>query len=149
MYCSHRRGLAPAETLIIAAVVAVLALMVSSRFVGEPQQESREITIHRVQTVMDGLERYAIDHGGVFPTTDEGLTVLVKKPDADDAARWNGPYVEDPQAFTDGWQAPLHYVSPVDGDEPYHLWSSGADRAEGGEGADADIESWDRSSMVP
>ncbi len=150
MYRSHRRGLTPLETLIIAAVVAILALMLSWRFVGDPQQEARETTIARVQTVMDGLQRYAIDHGGVFPTTDEGLEALLRNPgDQDTPSRWNGPYVDNPEVFKDAWQAPLHYVSPAASDEPYHLWSSGADRAEGGEGADADIESWDRSSMVP
>jgi len=149
MFRSHRRGLTPLETLIIAAVVAAFALMLSWRFVGDPQEDARKVTLERVQMVMDGLERYAIDHGGVFPTTDEGLQVLVENPDGEQPSRWNGPYVEGTDCFTDGWQAPLQYVSPVAGDEAYHLWSSGADRAEGGEGADADIESWDRSSMVP
>lgn len=150
MYHSHRRGLTASETLIIAAVLAVVGVMISWRFIGDPHQEARETTIARVKTVMDALERYAIDHGGVFPTTDEGLKALIEKPGgADKGSRWNGPYVEDPEVLLDGWQAPLHYVSPVAGRTPYHLWSSGADRAEGGEGANADIQSWDRSSMVP
>jgi general secretion pathway protein G len=150
MFRSHRRGLTPSETLIIAAILAAFALMLASKYVGDPQQEARKITIDRVQSVMDALDRYAIDSGGVFPTTDEGLTALVERPDGSGVnARWNGPYVEDREVFVDAWGAPLHYVSPVNGDEAYHLWSSGADRAEGGEGADADIKSWHRSTMVP
>lgn len=150
MFRSRRRGLTPSETLIVAAVVAAFALMVSWRFVGDPEQEARTVTIDRVQTVKAALERYAIDNGGVFPATDQGLEALIARPGGGDApVRWNGPYVDDPEVFVDAWGAPLHYVSPVEGDTPYHLWSSGADRAEGGEGADADIESWDRSSMVP
>jgi general secretion pathway protein G len=124
--------------------------MISWRFVGDPHEEARETTIERVATVSEALDLYAIDHGGAFPTTEQGLEVLVVKPtDEAAAARWRGPYIEDPELLIDAWGAPLHYVSPVSGDAPYHLWSSGADRAEGGEGADADIESWDRSTMVP
>ncbi|MFO8079133.1 MAG: type II secretion system major pseudopilin GspG [Armatimonadota bacterium] len=150
MFRSHRGGLTPSETLITAAILAAFALMLASRFVGDPQQEAREVTIERVETVMDALDRYAIDSGGVFPTTDQGLNALIERPEAGGAnARWKGPYVEDREVFIDAWGAPLHYVSPVSGDEPYHLWSSGADRAEGGEGADADIKSWHRPTMVP
>jgi len=150
MFRSHRRGLSPSETLIVAAIVAAFALMVSWRFVGDPSSEARTTTIDRVETVMAALERYAIDNGGVFPTTDQGLEALITRPGGDGApVRWHGPYVEDSEAFVDAWAAPLQYVSPIAGDDPYHLWSSGADRAEGGEGADADIESWDRSSMLP
>ncbi|MFW6156963.1 MAG: type II secretion system major pseudopilin GspG [Armatimonadota bacterium] len=150
MYRSHRRGLTPSETLIVAAIAAGFALMVAWRFVGDPLREARAVTVNRVKTVMAALERYAIDNAGVFPSTDQGLEALVQKPDGEDApARWNGPYVEDPDVLIDAWGAPLHYVSPVADQEPYHLWSSGADRAQGGEGADADIKSWDRSTLLP
>jgi general secretion pathway protein G len=150
MFRSRRRGLSPSETLIVAAIVAAFALMLSWRFLGDPEQDARALTIDRVKTVMAALERYAIDNGGTFPTTDQGLEALASRPAGDDApVRWNGPYIEDTEVFVDAWGAPLHYVSPVKGSDAYHLWSSGADRAEGGEGADADIESWDRSSMVP
>ncbi|MGI5817563.1 MAG: type II secretion system major pseudopilin GspG [Armatimonadota bacterium] len=150
MFRSSRRGLTPAETLIVAAIVAIFALIISWRFVGEPSLEARTLTINRVEAVMEALERYAIDSGGVFPTTDEGLDALVTRPtDGDAPPRWSGPYVEDPALLMDAWGAPLKYVSPVAGGRPYHLWSNGADRAEGGEGANADIKSWDRSSMVP
>lgn len=150
MFRSNRRGLSPAETLIIAAIVAAFALMIAWRFVGDPSRDARTATIERVETLVDALEAYAIDNGGIFPTTDQGLEALVTRPSGEDApVRWKGPYVDDPQSFVDGWGVPLHYVSPVSGDAPYHLWSNGADQAEGGEGASADIKSWDRSSMVP
>ncbi len=150
MFRSHRRGLTPSETLLIAAIVAAFALIVVWRLVGDPSQDARRLTINRVETIMDALERYAIDNGGVFPTTDQGLQVLVTKPSGAAApVRWNGPYIEGSEALTDAWGAPLQYVSPVAGGDVYHLWSSGADRAQGGKGADADIKSWDRPSMVP
>lgn len=150
MFRSHRRGLSPSETLIIAAMLAAFALIVAWRMVGDPSQDARVVTINRVEALVGALERYAIDSGGVFPTTDEGLEVLVTRPTDDDASvRWNGPYIDDRETLLDGWGAPLQYVSPTVGGDPYHLWSSGADRAQGGQGADADIKSWDRPTLVP
>ena len=150
MFRSQRRGLTPSETLLIAAVVAGFALILAWRLLGDPSQDARRLTISRVEAVMAALERYAIDNGGVFPTTDQGLKVLVAQPTGEDApVRWKGPYIEDPDVLTDAWGAPLQYVSPIEGDDAYHLWSSGADQAQGGQGADADIHSWDRPSMVP
>jgi type II secretory pathway pseudopilin PulG len=91
MFRSSRRGLTPAETLIVAAIVAIFALIISWRFVGEPSLEARTLTINRVEAVMEALERYAIDSGGVFPTTDEGLDALVTRPtDGDAPPRWSG-----------------------------------------------------------
>jgi general secretion pathway protein G len=147
---SNRRGLTSSETLVIAAIVATCALLISWYFVGAPDSDSRETTIQRVKTVSAALEKYAIDNGGVFPTTQQGLEALVVQPsDEDRQVRWRGPYIDDPETLTDAWGAPLHYVSPVPDQTPYHQWSSGADRAEGGDGADADIQSWDRSTMTP
>ncbi|NLO08179.1 MAG: type II secretion system major pseudopilin GspG [candidate division WS1 bacterium] len=150
MIRSNRRGLTPTETLLVAALVAAFALIVASRFVADPTHEARELTIVRVQTVMDALERYAIDNAGVFPTTDQGLNALVVKPQQPPLPiRWPGPYIDDPKMLEDAWGMPLQYVSPGAGNRPYVLWSNGADRAEKGEGEDADIQSWDRSTQIP
>ncbi|HCA46685.1 MAG TPA: type II secretion system protein GspG [Armatimonadetes bacterium] len=150
MYRSRRRGLTPLETLLIAALIAAFVLTVSWRLLGDSDHDARRLTIGRVETLMTALERYAIDNSGVFPTTDQGLSALLARPKGPGApVRWDGPYVEDAEIFNDAWGAPLQYVAPVPGSIPYHLWSSGADRAQGGQGADADIKSWDRPSMVP
>jgi|LSQX01.3.fsa_nt_gb general secretion pathway protein G len=150
MYCSRRRGLTPFETLFIAALIAAVVLIVGWRLLGDSAHDARRLTINRVETLIAALEAYAIDNGGVFPTTDQGLQALLVKPEGPGApVRWQGPYVEDAELFSDAWGAPLQYVSPIPGSIPYHLWSSGADRAQGGQGADADIKSWDRPSMVP
>ncbi|MEA3403191.1 MAG: type II secretion system major pseudopilin GspG [Armatimonadota bacterium] len=150
MHRSSRAGLTPSETLITAAIVAAFALVLASRFADDPARRGRELTIQRMETVVDALEKYAIDNGGVFPTTDQGLSALVERPTAKPLPRrWEGPYAESEDVLIDAWGVPLHYVSPGGDGRRYDLWSNGADQAEGGEGPDADVQSWRRASMIP
>jgi general secretion pathway protein G len=149
MICGKHRGLTASETLLVAVVGVAVAVMIAGRFIGAPRQESRRITIERMNVVMDGLQLYALDNGGVFPTTEQGLRALLVRPEADPPIRWRGPYVEGEEVLVDGWGMPLHYICPGGEGRPYDLWSNGADRAEGGEEENADMQSWNRSTLIP
>jgi len=150
MLGSHRRaGMTPSQTLLALVLIAVIALILAHRFVGTPTQQDRKLTIRRIETVMAGLEKYAIDNGGMFPSTEQGLKALVGCPSRKPMPHnWQGPYVAQAD-LTDAWGMPLHYVSPAGDGRVYHLWSNGADRTEGGERTEADIQSWNRPSMCP
>ena len=135
---------------MLAAVFAALALMAFWRFHGQSSEGARALTISRMNAVMDGLQNYAIDNGGAFPTTRQGLQALLTKPTVEPVPRnWRGPYLDDPRCLRDAWDMPLHYISPGGKDPFYDLWSDGADKREGGGGPDADILSWDLATMVP
>lgn len=54
---------------------------------------------------------------------------------------WDGPYLKK-DVPKDPWGNPYIYRSPGK-KEPYELFSYGADGAEGGEGVNKDIVSWD------
>lgn len=151
MNCSHRRcGMTPSETLFLAAVFAAISLAVFFRLHGGSDTDARVTTVMRMNTVMDGLRTYAIDNGAAFPTTDQGLQALVRKPETEPVPRnWRGPYVENPDSLRDAWGVPLRYISPGGKQRDYDLWSNGADNREGGDGADADIQSWDPATMSP
>lgn len=149
MIRGNRRGMTASETLLVAVVFAAIALMLAWRFIGEPSQGARRLTIERMNVVIGGLQTYAIDNGGVFPTAEQGLQALTVRPTDNPPIRWRGPYVEGEDLFVDGWGVPLNYVSPGGDGRPYDLWSNGADRAEGGEGENADMQSWNRSTLIP
>ncbi len=150
MFRSSQRGMTPTETLIAAVVVAGIALLLVTRLTEEPTGEARNTTIERITTLMDALEKYAIDNGGLFPTTDQGLEALLHKPVEEPVPhRYRGPYIDSSDTLIDGWGVPFHYVSPGGERRPYDLWSNGADRAEGGEDENADVQSWNRDSLIP
>ena len=59
-----------------------------------------------------------------------------------DAEKWRGPYIQKPR-FADPWKNAYVYSSPgARSDQPYEIASYGKDGQEGGEGDNADIQSW-------
>lgn len=61
------------------------------------------------------------------------LNELTSRPaDEQEAARWDGPYLEDPKSLQDSWANPIHYRSPgLKNKLTYDLWSYGPDGQEG------------------
>ncbi len=152
---THRsaiRGLSTGELLVVIAVLTVLAFLLMKLIIGESIADQRSVTISRLIAVSDALDKYAIDNGGRFPTTEQGLDALLARPTTGPHPRnWLGPYMPEGSALRDAWGRPFHYVQPGAGDPPrsYDLWSLGADGAEGGSGPDVDIVSWDRATLIP
>ena len=75
------------------------------------------------------LLQYNMENGR-FPSTEEGLQELVAK----------GLMKKIPE---DPWGNPYNYRSPGESDPEYEIWSFGADGKAGGDGFDADINSWE------
>ena len=83
------------------------------------------------------LEMYKLDVGR-FPTTDQGLVALMKKPS--NTSGWNGPYLKSnvPQ---DPWKADYHYKYPGEHGD-LDIFTYGLDGTPGGEGEDSDVGNW-------
>ncbi len=138
------------QTLILAAAITAVTLAIFNQFHGVSDGDARPVTIDRMMTLMDALDNYAVDNAGFFPTSDQGLKALRTRPTVEPVPHnWRGPYVSDRVPMTDAWGMPIQYVSPSGQDACYAMWSSGADMTSGGTGSDADIESWERDSLVP
>jgi len=145
-----RGGMTPSETLFLAAIFAGATLLLFYRFHEGSGEDARRLTIDRMNALMTGLQNFAIDNAGGFPTSDQGLKALLAKPTGEPAPRdWRGPYVSGAEVLSDAWGMPFNYVSPGGKTKCYDLWSNGADKAEGGEGPAADIQSWDRTTLSP
>jgi general secretion pathway protein G len=75
-----------------------------------------------------------------YPTSEEGLKVLVEAPSGEDK-KWRGPYIT--QLRSDPWGNSYQYRFPgTHHANGYDLWSRGADGQDGGEGQGADIGNW-------
>ena len=121
--------------IILGLVAAIFAGPQIFQFLGTAKSEAAEIQIERIGSALD-LYRL---HAGRYPTTDEGLIVLVERPD--DAPAWSGPYLKNEEAITDPWGRPFRYRAPGEHGE-YDLYTWGSDDAEGGEGEARDVTSW-------
>ena len=86
-----------------------------------------------MRLVVLALERFEVDIGR-YPTVEERLEALVKRPAFDDQAvaqTWRGPYVK--KLPLDPWGRPFHYepVNDRKARRPYRLWSAGPDGVSG------------------
>ncbi len=92
----------------------------------------------QVENISAALDHFQLDVGR-YPTTDEGLDVLVHA--APTAPNWNGPYLKKASGLVDPWGRKYHYVAPGrHGD--VDVFTLGSDGAEGGTGEAKDVGNW-------
>jgi general secretion pathway protein G len=143
---ARRAGFTLVELMVVMVILVLLAALVIPRVMNRAEDARRATTIVQVRLLMSELEKYRIDNANKVPSTEQGLDALVHEPSsAPKPKHWKGPYID--QVPKDGWGNDFQYTSLENGRE-YHLWSFGADNAEGGEGLDADIRSWERESWA-
>ena len=91
-----------------------------------------------VNNLMQALKLYKLDNQR-FPTVEQGLDALVRKPGAVPVPPNWKPYLD--KLPNDPWGRPYQYINPgVKGE--IDIFSYGADGQPGGEGKDADLGSW-------
>jgi len=131
------------EIMVVIIILGLLAAIVMPRIVGETDRARYEQAKVQMRILEDALKRYKLDNGR-FPTTDQGLESLVAPPTTGVVPRNypTGGYLDKPVVPTDPWGNNYVYVSPGQNGPDFDLKSFGADGLEGGEGYDADLESW-------
>jgi general secretion pathway protein G len=136
----YEAGLTLIEIMVVVIILGVLAATIIPQFRGTTSEAKVSTARSNIAEIESALERFYV-HMDRYPTTEEGLEVIVTAP-GEDAKTWRGPYVK--KLRDDPWGTPFRYVSPaVKGTGGFDLWSLGADKAEGGEGDDADVGNWD------
>ena len=137
--CRRReRGFTLVELLVVLVILGLIAAFAAPqviKYLGSAKTDAASIQIERLSGI---LELYRLEVGR-YPSTEEGLQVLIERPiDAED---WNGPYLKKADALKDPWgQAYLYRHPGVLGE--FDLYSLGADASDGGEGEDQDVMSW-------
>lgn len=132
------RGFTILELLLVLAILAVLAGIVASRFSGQSQAAKVKAAKTQLSNINLSLNRFEIDLGR-YPTSSEGLRVLIEKP-SDGAKAWGGPYLDSNVVPPDQWGNPWNYRQPGQHrTDSYDLWSNGPDGREGG---GDDVANW-------
>jgi len=124
--------------LVVVTIIALFAAIVAPRMLSRGDAARKTAVRAQINSFMTALGAYKLDTG-LFPTTEQGLNALRAKPQG--LNNWQGPYL--PQDIpNDPWGTPYSYKFPGEhGDEP-DIISYGADKQPGGDGINADIESW-------
>lgn len=138
------------ETLGVLAIGAAMAA-------GTTVSVSKVVATAKIQSARNQIEQYSsalqsyfLDCGR-FPTSEQGIKALWEKPELYPVPEnWDGPYLEK-KPGSDPWGTDFIYISKESGslpeeansNLPFVLISYGADKKEGGEKNNADINSWE------
>ncbi|WP_422133311.1 type II secretion system major pseudopilin GspG [Endozoicomonas sp. ALD040] len=138
-----QRGFTLIEIMVVVVILGILAAMVAPKILSRPDQAKITVARSDIETLSQALELYRLDNG-FYPSTDQGLDALIKKPTiAPEPRNWNPEgYLK--KAPVDPWGNAYIYLQPGNHGK-YDLYSQGADGREGGEGLNADITNWEES----
>jgi general secretion pathway protein G len=127
------------EIMVVVIVIGILAATIIPQFMGTTHDAKVSSAKANIAELESALERFNV-HTDHYPSTEEGLKVLVEAP-AGDQKRWRGPYIK--MLRSDPWGNPYQYRRPgAHHPTSFDLWSRGADGADGGEAEAVDIGNW-------
>lgn len=137
---SSQNGFTLIEIMVVIVIIGILAALIVPKVMSRPDEARVVAAKQDISAIMQALKLYKLDNHA-YPTTEQGLQALVKKPATPpDPVNWKtGGYLE--QMPLDPWGKPYQYLNPGLHGE-IDIFSYGADGAPGGEGNDADIGSW-------
>ncbi len=127
------------EVMIVVVILGILAAVVVPKLLDRPDAARVTAAKSDIATIMTALKLYKLDNT-FYPSTDQGLSALVTKPATNPVpGNWR-PGIE--RLPKDPWGNPYQYLQPgLKGEIDVFSLGEGGER--GGEGAKADIGSWD------
>jgi general secretion pathway protein G len=126
------------ELLVVIAIIGVLAALIVPNVINRADDAKLAAAKSDVNMLMQQLKIYRLDNQR-YPTAEQGLEALVRKPAVGNVPPNWKPYLDKLPA--DPWGRPYQFANPgVQGE--IDVFSLGADGQPGGEGADADVGSW-------
>ena len=130
-----RRAFTLIEIMLVVIIIGALVAMVFPRLTGRGEQARVGAAKADLNmNIATALKLYELDNG-IFPTSEEGLEALMRKPSS--AINWNGPYLE--KEPLDPWGRVYKYKSPGQNRLDYDLYSLGRDGME----SDDDVTNWE------
>lgn len=127
------------EVLVVLVLIGLLLGVATPQVMRMFAGAKADVARVQLESVATAIEYYQLDTGE-YPPTEAGLEALITRPEG--LPEWNGPYVKKRKHLLDPWGQPFQYAYPGTHTEPYDLTTLGADRAEGGEGDNADVANW-------
>jgi general secretion pathway protein G len=126
------------EMIVVLVLIGLIMGLVGPRLFTQADKAKVQTAETQVRMLRGALETMRLDIGR-FPTSEEGLVLLVEPPqDPKVAARWKGPYLDEALP-ADPWENPYQFALRPSATHPFSLYSLGADGKPGGEAFDADV----------
>jgi general secretion pathway protein G len=128
------QGFTLLEMLVVLAIVGLLVALVGPRLLGRLDDSKITTTETQIRMLRTSLDTLRLDIGR-YPTTQEGLQLLVAAPSEPELrAKWRGPYL-DGDLPKDAWGHPYTYTYSGAGHPPFALYSYGPEGKPSTDGA--------------
>jgi general secretion pathway protein G len=127
-----QRGFTLIEIMVVVIILGILVSLIAPNVFGVLDDAEKTATRVQIRNLEVALDTYRMNHSR-YPTTDEGLEILLNPPGRDRG------YID--VIPKDSWNNEFQYRAPGQRGD-YDLWSLGRDGQDGGEGLDADIGNW-------
>src|SRR5574340_136552 len=128
--------------MVVIVILGILAAIIAPKIIGRTDEAKVAEAKVQIRNFETALKMYKLDNG-TYPATEQGLEALIQKPAVGVIPKnWKeGGYLEKTKVPMDPWGNKYVYLSPGSHGD-FDLISYGADGVQGGEGFNADIESW-------
>jgi general secretion pathway protein G len=135
---AQARGFTLIELMVVLVIIGVLGALIVPNFLDRADEARVTAARTDVNNLMQALKLYRLDNQR-YPSTEQGLEALVRKPTAGAIPPNWKPYLD--KLPSDPWGRPYQFLNPgVKGE--IDVFSFGADGQPGGEGKNADVGSW-------
>lgn len=132
------RGFTLLEMIVVLVIIGLIMGLVGPRLFGQADKAKVQTAGTQIKMLGGALQTMRLDISR-WPTEQEGLALLVTAPTDERTARsWAGPYLDEAVPL-DPWGNPYRFSPAPSANQPYTLYSLGADGQPGGEGFDADV----------
>lgn len=127
------------EVMVVVVILGILAALIVPKIMSRPEQARIVKVKQDILAIQSSLDLYKLDNG-FYPTTDQGLEALVKKPTSDPVPRnWKSEgYLQ--QVPSDPWGQPYQYINE---NEKLRIFSYGPKGKEG----NSEIGNWNMDSV--
>ncbi len=132
---TSQSGFTLVELLLVLVILALIAAVILPSIIGQAEGAKVKAAGTQISRISMAVETFYLDTGN----TPDALEHLVKEPGA--VAGWNGPYIRS-SLLKDPWSREYQFRNPGEHGD-FDVYSFGADGQQGGEGRNADINSWE------
>ena len=135
----NKKAFSIVELMVVVIILGLLASIVVPNLIGKSDDAKKQLVIVQMKQIEEALKLFRLDMGR-YPTTEEGLIILIKKPEGNSNDYMNyssSGYLGGNSIPKDPWNNPYIYVSTGSSIE---IISLGSDAKEGGENENKDIK---------
>ena len=92
---NKQSGFSLVEVMVVIAIIGILATMILPNILGSQEQANEQKIVADIVAIENALSQYHLDNNR-YPTTEQGLEALVRKPSYDPVPRnyRNGGYIK-------------------------------------------------------